>query len=99
LVNDQKNEINNMKKNINVCSTKEQVAAAGLLSVLPYSAAAHVYVAIYKDKVDTIHIPHSDVYFVRAALEKRTGFYFPLDKVEASMKAEGWRDKKGKGRY
>jgi hypothetical protein len=88
-----------MKTTNNVCLTKEQVSAAGLLGVLPYSAASHVYKAIYKDKAESVHIPHSDVYFVRAALEKHTGFYFPLDRVEASMKAEGWRDKKGKGRY
>jgi len=84
---------------LNVCSTKEQVNALGLLDVLPYSAAAYVYKAIYKDKAETVHIPHSDVYFVRAALEKHTGFYFPLDRVEEAMKAEGWRDRKGKGRY
>lgn len=88
-----------MKNNISVCSTKEQVTAAGLLNVLPYSAAAHVYIAIYRDKGETVHIPHSDVYFVRAALEKNTGFYFPLDRVETAMKAEGWRDRKGKARY
>jgi len=83
----------------NVCLTKEQVVANGLVDVLPYSAASHVYKAIYRDKADTVHIPHSDVYFVRAALEKRTGFYFPLDRVETAMKAEGWRDRKSRNRY
>jgi hypothetical protein len=78
-----------MKNTISVCSTKAEVVAAGLVDVLPYSAAVHVYKAIYKDKADTVHIPHSDVYFVRAALEKHTGFYFPLDRVELAMKAEG----------
>ena len=84
---------------LNVCSTREQVVAAGLADVLPYSAAAYVYKAIHKDKADTVHIPHSDVYFVRAALEKHTGFYFPLNRVEAAMVEEGWRDRAGKGRY
>ena len=37
-------------------------------------------------------IPHSDVFFVRAALEKRTGIRFQLHEVEAAMKAEGWSE-------
>jgi hypothetical protein len=48
-----------------------------------------------RGSLDNIHIPHSDVYFVRAALEKQTGYYFPLDAVENAMKAEGWKDRKG----
>jgi hypothetical protein len=34
---------------------------------------------------------HSDVYYVRAAMEKRCGLLFPLFLVEAAMKKEGWR--------
>jgi hypothetical protein len=48
--------------------------------------------AVYRDKLDQLHIPHSDVFFVRAALEKRTGTRFPLMDVEAAMKAEGWHE-------
>jgi len=48
--------------------------------------------AVYRDKLDQLHIPHSDVFFVRAALEKRTGIRFPLQQVEAAMKAEGWSE-------
>jgi hypothetical protein len=55
--------------------------------------------ALYKGSLNGVHIPHSDVYFVRAALEKRTGYLFPLNAVEAAMKAEGWRDRRGIGRY
>ena len=84
---------------LNVCSTKEQVAAAGLLDVLPYSNAAYVYKAIHNGRFEKIHIFHSDVHYCRAALEKHTGFYFPLERVEDALKAEGWRDRKGKGRY
>jgi len=40
--------------------------------------------------LDTIHIPHSDVYYVRAALYKHTGVEFSLEDVEAAMIAEGW---------
>jgi hypothetical protein len=39
-----------------------------------------------------VHIPHSDVFYVRAALEKRTGIRFPLQQVETAMKAEGWSE-------
>ena len=39
-----------------------------------------------------MHLFHSDVYYVRAALEKKTGFVFPLDRVEDAMRAEGWKE-------
>ena len=48
--------------------------------------------AVYRDKLDQLHIPHSDVFFVRAALEKRTGIRFALQQVETAMKAEGWSE-------
>jgi hypothetical protein len=48
--------------------------------------------AVYRDKLDQLHIPHSDVFFVRAALEKRTGIRFSLQQVETAMKAEGWSE-------
>jgi len=44
--------------------------------------------------LDSVHIPHSDVYYVRAALEKHSNIVFPLNEVENAMKAEGWRDRK-----
>jgi len=58
-----------------------------------------VFKALHRDNLDNTHIPHSDVYYVRAALEKHSGYYFPLDVVEQAMREEGWRDRKGKGRY
>jgi hypothetical protein len=39
-----------------------------------------------------VHIPHSDVFYVRAAIEKHTGIRFPLQQVEIAMKAEGWSE-------
>ena len=48
--------------------------------------------AVYRDKLDQVHIPHSDVFYVRAALEKRTGIRFALQQVETAMKAEGWSE-------
>jgi hypothetical protein len=79
--------------------TRDEVERCGLMNVVPYSYAADIMIAIHNDKLDDAHIPHSDVYFVRAALEKHTGFYLPLDVVEKAMKAEGWKDRRGIGRY
>lgn len=88
-----------MKPTIKLKSTRKELEASGLLSVAPYSVVADVYIAMHNEALDNIHIPHSDVYFVRAALEKHTGFLFPLDRVEEAMKAEGWKDRKGTNRY
>ena len=83
------------KPSVSLLSTRDQVVAQGLFSSKPYSVVSDVYHAMNRGSLDNIHIPHSDVYFVRAALEKKTGFYFPLDAVENAMKAEGWKDRKG----
>lgn len=82
-----------------LCVTRKQLEDEGKLNVPPYSVASSVLTAIYKGNIDATHIPHSDVYFVRAALEKHTGYLFPLDAVEEAMKAEGWKDRRGIGRY
>lgn len=83
------------KPSVSLLSTRDQVVAAGLFSTKPYSVVSDVYNAMNRGSLDNVHIPHSDVYFVRASLEKKTGFYFPLDAVENAMKAEGWKDRKG----
>jgi len=83
------------KPSVSLLSTRDQIVAQGLFSSKPYSVVSDVYHAMNRGSLDNIHIPHSDVYFVRAALEKQTGFYFPLDAVENAMKAEGWKDRKG----
>jgi hypothetical protein len=79
--------------------TKKELDAEGLLYSPPYSVMAQVYIAMHNDRMETVHIPHSDVYFVRTALEKRTGYWFPLDVVEYAMKQEGWNDRKGASRF
>jgi hypothetical protein len=76
-------------------STRKELEANGLLSSTPYSVTSKIYIAMHNEALDNIHIPHSDVYYVRTALEKHTGFWLPLDRVENAMKAEGWRDRKG----
>ena len=82
-----------------LCVTRQQLEDEGKLFVAPYSYASEIFKAIHRGNLETTHIPHSDVYFVRAALEKHTGYVFPLDVVEEAMKAEGWKDRRGISRY
>ena len=42
--------------------------------------------------LDSIHIPHSDVFFVREALEARFNCELSISQVEEYMKEAGWRD-------
>jgi len=42
--------------------------------------------------LDSIHIPHSDVFFVREALEARFQCELSLLQVEEYMREAGWRD-------
>ena len=48
------------------------------------------YRAIQNNSLDGLHIPHSDVFYVRAAVENGTGIRYPLQQIETAMKAEGW---------
>lgn len=79
--------------------TKEQVEAKGLLNSPPYSYASKIYIGLHRGSLDNVYVPHSDVYYVRASVEKHTGFYFPLDNVEEAMRANGWRDRRNVWRY
>ena len=51
------------------------------------------YDAIRTNSLDRLHIPHSDVFYVRAAVQARYGRKFTLKHVEDSMRAEGWTEK------
>lgn len=79
--------------------TRQQLIEEKAIDSYPYSVVNDIYKALHHGVMDNIHIPHSDVYFVRAAIEKRSGVVVPLDVVEQAMKLEGWRDRKGKDRY
>lgn len=79
--------------------TKEQVEIKGLLASAPYSMAAKIYIGLSKGNIENVHVPHSDVYYVRASVEKKTGYYFPLDAVEEAMRSNGWRDRRNSWRY
>jgi len=50
------------------------------------------YVAVRNNRLDSIHVPHSDVFFVKAALENKIGKKFKLKDVEAAMRLEGWNE-------
>lgn len=45
-------------------------------------------------KLQRIHIPKSDVFYVRAAIEADTGVRYTLDHVERAMYLEGMLDRK-----
>lgn len=50
------------------------------------------YRAIHNDTLDELHIPHSDVFYTRKALEAHFGRAFTLKETEEAMRAEGWTD-------
>jgi len=72
--------------------TRQQVEDMGLLHSKPYSVLADAFIYISYGFVDKMKLYHSDVYYVRAALEKHSGYYFSLKQVEDAMLAEGWRE-------
>ena len=51
------------------------------------------YRAICSNSLDRLHIPHSDVFYVRQAVEAHYGRSFTLKHVEDAMRAEGWKEK------
>jgi hypothetical protein len=59
------------------------------------------YSAVRNNRLDSIHVPHSDVFFVKAAMEAKASkssdsvlreMKFKLKDVEAAMRAEGWNE-------
>ena len=51
------------------------------------------YNMLLAGNVDNLHIPHSDVFYVRAACEAHYGRKFTLKHVEESMRLEGWTER------
>jgi len=45
------------------------------------------------NRISRIHIPRSDVFYVRAAIEADTGVRYSLDHVERAMYLEGMLDR------
>ena len=50
------------------------------------------YEAILTNSLDKLHIPHSDVFYVREAVQNHYGRPFTLEHVEWAMRKEGWSD-------
>jgi len=42
--------------------------------------------------IENLHIPHSDVFYVREAVQNHYGRPCTLKEVEDAMRAEGWND-------
>ena len=54
----------------------------------PENILESFYDAIRTNKLKNLHIPHSSVFYVRAAIEADTGVRYTLKHVERAMKAE-----------
>ena len=50
------------------------------------------YEAIKTNSLRNLHIPHSDVFYVREAVQAHYGRPFSLEHVEWAMRMEGWTD-------
>jgi len=50
------------------------------------------YNHVMNGTVDQLHIPHSDVFYVREAVQNHYGRPFTLEHVEWAMRMEGWTD-------
>ena len=50
------------------------------------------YNAIRTNSLDRLHIPHSDVFYVKTEVEAHYGRTFTLEHVEWAMREEGWTD-------
>lgn len=68
--------------------TRQTLIRENLLHSPPYSYYDKVMQDLSKNK--DVKIIHSDVYYVRAALEKRTGLVYSLPVVEKLMREVGW---------
>jgi len=55
----------------------------------PENILESFYNAIRTNRLKNLHIPHSSVFYVRAAIEADTGVRYTLKHVERAMKAEG----------
>lgn len=51
------------------------------------------YQAVQAGRLDSVHVPHSDVFFVKAAMQDRLpDVKFTLEDIERAMRAEGWSE-------
>ena len=50
------------------------------------------YKHVLNNNIENLHIPHSDVFYVREAVQAHYGRPFTLEHVEWAMRMEGWTD-------
>jgi len=50
------------------------------------------YDAITNKTLKYLHVPHSKVFYIRAAIQERTGIRYSLEHRENAMVLEGWKD-------
>ena len=50
------------------------------------------YNAISNKTLKYLHVPLSKLFYVRAAIQERTGIRYSLEHVENAMVLEGWKD-------
>jgi len=50
------------------------------------------YKHLANGSLSNLHIPHSDVFYVREAVQNHYGRSFTLEHVEWAMRMEGWTD-------
>ena len=51
-----------------------------------------LYDALRNKTFRHVHVPHSKVIYVRAAIQERTGIRYSLEHVETAMVLDGWKD-------
>ena len=52
------------------------------------------YKHVLDGNLENLHIPHSDVFYVREAVQAHYGRPFTLEHVEWAMREEGWTEGK-----
>ena len=79
---------------VNICANESFFLTMAKKSVKLYTdnVLEAFYEAIRTNSLDRLHIPHSDVFFVRQAVEAHFGRSFTLKHVEEAMRAEGWTE-------
>jgi len=79
------------RKECVVARFKTRKELGALVNSPPHSYYAVAMKQVFKDKEEVKTIGyHSDVYYVRAALERHTGLLIPLPAIDKAMRDEGW---------
>ena len=72
--------------------SREELSSLGLINKPPYFYLSSIMNDLINGR-ESVKLFHSHVYYVRAAIEKRTNLVYPLPMVDRMMRECGW-DKK-----